>query len=71
MMLSIGLVCLLAAALSAALILRAPDPQPRLVISLLLAAAGIAMLARWNGFRGRTYFECRLCGRRWARRYEA
>ncbi len=67
-MLGAGALCLVAAARTAALFLRAPSAQPRLAISLLLTLAGAVSLVRWTSYRGRTFFRCSNCGRIWARR---
>jgi len=69
-MLAFGFGCLIVGVVSGVLLLKAAGTQPYFVLSLLLLCAGVVSLVRWNGFRGRTYYECQSCGYRWARRYE-
>ena len=69
-MLTLGILCLAGGVVSGGLILRTGN-APALILPLLLLCAAVLDLVRWNSFRGRTYYECRLCGRRWARVREA
>lgn len=66
-LLAAGIICLIAGAVSAVLILLSPDGQSRLILSLILVVAGIASLVKWSGFRGRAYFRCLACSHRWTR----